>query len=333
MSESGPRKKMSVVVPVYFNEASLPHLFTKLQWLEAELATLSLDLELIFVDDGSLDGSWKALLDIRGARPATKLIKLSRNFGAVAASNTGFQFVTGDCFMVLSADLQDPVEQLLLMVRHWLDGRKFVISVRKERVDPLMTRLFAATFYVIVRNLVLESYPKGGFDLMLMDRALLPHLAGSSAHTNPNMLAYWLGFEPTVLEYKREERRFGKSRWTFRKKLKFFLDTVTGFSTAPIRLVSWLGVAVAMLSFVYGVWIAINAALGRIEAQGFATLAVLVSFFSGLILMSLGIVGEYLWRIFDLVNHKPKSVIDVTLLAPDGQSSPAAQLEGSTSSG
>lgn len=309
-------KTLSVVVPVYLNEASLLPLSEKLAWLEAELRELGVAMELILVDDGSDDDSWQRMFEIRSARPATKLIKLSRNFGAVAASNTGFQYVTGDCFIILSADLQDPVEQLVLMVRQWQEGHKFVISVRQEREDSLATRLFAGFFYVIVRRLVLENYPKGGFDLMLMDRAILPHMQRSSAHTNPNMLAYWLGFEPKVLYYRREARRHGKSRWTFRKKVKFFVDTVTGFSVAPIRLLSWVGVSTAFLSFLYGLWIAINALMGRIDAAGFPTLVVLVSFFSGLILLSLGIIGEYLWRIFDVVNQKPKSVVDVALLAP-----------------
>ena len=127
------RKTMSVVVPVYFNEGSLVYLFEQLLWLEAELDKVSLDLELIFVDDGSKDGSWNALVGFKQTRPATRLIRLARNFGAVAASNTGFQFVTGDCFMVLSADLQEPTEQLLEMAKEWRSGGKFVISVRKER--------------------------------------------------------------------------------------------------------------------------------------------------------------------------------------------------------
>jgi dolichol-phosphate mannosyltransferase len=303
------RRCVSVVIPVYFNEESLPSLFNELKWLEGELDALALDLELIFVDDGSKDRSWAVLLGLREGRPATRLIRLARNFGAVAASNTGFQFVTGDCFTVLSADLQEPIEQVLKMVEEWVAGNRFVISVRKGRDDPPITKAFAGAYYKVVRRLVLDTYPQGGFDLMLMDRAMLPYLQQSSVHTNPNMFAYWLGFQPVALPYKRRKRPFGRSRWTIRKKLTFFIDTVTGFSVIPIRLVSLAGVMTAVLSALYGVWIALNALSGRIDVSGFSTIVVLISFFSGLILFSLGIIGEYLWRIFDSVLQKPKSVI------------------------
>jgi dolichol-phosphate mannosyltransferase len=311
------RPRVSVVIPVYFNEESLTSLFTELNWLEGELDARGLDLELILVDDGSKDHSWAVLTDFKRRRPTTRLIRLARNFGAVAASNTGFQFVTGDCFTVLSADLQEPIEQVLEMVEKWIAGDRFVISVRMGREDPPITKALAAAYYKVVRRLVLETYPQGGFDLMLMDRAMLPYLQQSSVHTNPNMFAYWLGFQPVALPYQRRKRPFGKSRWTVRKKLTFFIDTVTGFSVVPIRLVSLAGVMTAVISAVYGIWIALNALFGRIDVSGFSTIVVLISFFSGLILFSLGIIGEYLWRIFDSVLQKPKSVIAEAWLDAD----------------
>jgi len=310
----GNGKTLSVVIPVYYNAKSLPELFAELGVFEKELDSRSLELELIFVNDGSGDDSLKQLLRIKKARPSTKIVDLSRNFGAIAASKTGFQFVTGDAFTILAADLQDPVEQVLLMVDNWLKGEKFIVSVREGREDPGSTKFFARIYYAVVRLLVVPNYPVGGYDLMLMDKAMLPHMATSGKHTNPNMYAFWLGFTPVKLPYHRRARRHGKSRWTFRKKLNFFMDTISGFSAAPIRLISAFGFVVALLSFAYGLNIIAQTLFDGSEVQGFATIVTLISFFSGTILVMLGIIGEYLWRTFEMVNNKPESVINQTYL-------------------
>ncbi len=311
---SQPRKTLSVVVPVYFNGPSIPDLHRDLDRLEAELTARQIDMELIFVNDGSGDDSLEQLLKLKAARPTTKVISLARNFGAVAASKTGFQFVTGDGLIILSADLQEPIEQVVRMVDEWIAGHKFVVSARAKRADPPVTRLFAWVYYKLLDLLVVRGYPKGGYDLMLLDAVMLPYMKSSTKSTNPNLYAYWLGFTPRVLAYERRERRHGRSRWTFRKKLKFLFDTVTGFSVTPIRALSAFGSVVALLSFIYGTLIIISAVFGKVPVQGFATLAVLISFFSGLILIMLGALGEYLWRVFDSVNNKPESVIEETFL-------------------
>jgi dolichol-phosphate mannosyltransferase len=307
-------KILSVVCPVYFNAESLPSLFDEISALEKELLSRGVGLELIFVNDGSGDKSLEELLKIKRARPATKVISLSRNFGSVAASKTGFKFVTGDAFLILSADLQDPPSQMLPMVDKWLEGHKFVVSARATREDPMATRLFAWVYYRLINWMVVAGYPSGGYDLMLMDKILHPHMASSTKHTNPTLYAFWLGFEPVVLHYDRRKRPHGHSRFTIRKKVKFFIDAISGFSVAPIRIVSLFGMVVALLSFIYGTNIVIMALLGNVAGTGFATLAALISFFSGLILFMLGVLGEYLWRVFDTVNDMPEAVIDETFL-------------------
>lgn len=303
-------RKVSVVVPVYWNEQSLPVLLAELVPIERQLGDRGYTLELIFVDDGSGDASLRELLKIKEQRPETKVIKLTRNFGAIHASKTGFQFVTGDCFMILAADLQDPPELILEMVKHWEQGCKFVLCARTGRQDPLMTTVYSSVYYWLLRLFVVKDYPKGGFDLALMDRALLPHLQNSSKNINTPLFAYWLGFEPTMIYYKRRERRFGKSRWSFGKKVKFFLDSLLGFSIVPIRFISLVGLIVSSLSFLYGAWILINTVLGRTAVPGFVTIVALIAFLLGLVIVMLGIIGEYLWRIFDETNKRPEAVID-----------------------
>jgi dolichol-phosphate mannosyltransferase len=305
----GP-KKVSIVVPVYFNEQSLPLLFEALLDIEAKLLEKNVEMELIFVDDGSQDSSLAELLKIKKQRPATKVIKLARNFGAVHASKTGYQFVTGDCFLSLAADLQDPPELILQMTDKWLLGSKFIICQRTRRHDALLSKLWGYIFYKLVRFLVVSNYPARGYDLALMDHALLPYLQSSSKNINHPLFAYWLGFQPEIILYERRKRLHGKSRWTASKRVKYFLDSLLGFSVFPIRLISLVGVVVSLVSFGYGALILVNALRGKTDVLGFATIVTILSFLLGLIIIMLGVIGEYIWRIFDEINKRPESVID-----------------------
>ena len=304
---------LSVVVPVYFNEASLPLLFDALLEIEEGLRERGLGLELIFVDDGSRDGSFAVLREIKKRRPATKVVKLTRNFGAVHASKTGFRFVTGDCFMILAADLQDPPELILQMADLWRQGAKFVICVREDREDSPVSVLFSQLYYRLIRLFVVGDYPPEGYDVGLMSKEMLPYMLDSSKNVNTALFAYWLGFEPVRIRYTRRKRVHGKSRWTFLKRVKFFLDSLLGFSILPIRLMSLFGAFVSLASFCYGTVIAINALRGLGSVPGFPTLVVIISFLLGVVIMMLGVIGEYLWRIFDEVSRKPETVIDEIL--------------------
>jgi glycosyltransferase involved in cell wall biosynthesis len=303
-------KKISIIIPVYFNEGSLPQLFKELGVLESKLSRRSVALELIFVDDGSGDSSLDHLLRFKKKRSSTRVVKLTRNFGAVHCSKTGFRFVTGDAFMSLAADLQDPLDLVPQMVDRWLAGSKFVICERIGRADPVISKLYSKIFYLLLRAFVIHDYPKGGYDVALMDKAFLPYVINSSKNVYTPLLAYWLGYKASVIEYFRPARKYGKSRWTFRKKLSAFLDIMLGFSITPIRIISALGAIVSIFSFTYGIDIVIAAFLGKVSVPGFSTVVALVTFLLGLIILTLGVIGEYLWRIFDETNLRPETVIE-----------------------
>ncbi len=303
-------KTLSIVVPVYFNAGSLPLLFEALRELELALAEREVALELIFVDDGSGDESLSLLLEFKAQRPRTTVAKLTRNFGAVHCSKTGFRFVRGDAFMILAADLQDPPQLVPAMVDRWLAGAKFVICERITRDDPLVSRIYSKLYYKLLRALVIPDYPEGGYDIALMDKAFLPHMLNSSKSVFTPLLAYWLGYKPDVLQYHRRGRAHGRSRWTFWKKFHTFLDVMLGFSITPLRVVSGIGVIVSLCSFLYGGSVLTHAFFRRIPVEGFATLVSLITFLLGLILLTLGIIGEYLWRIFDETNKRPETVIE-----------------------
>jgi glycosyltransferase involved in cell wall biosynthesis len=305
-----PKRMFSLIIPVYYNDATLLDLKLELDGLQDDLAERNLALETIFVDDGSGDQSYPMLLRIHGERPNTKVIKLTRNFGAISATRAGVEHVTGDAFCILAADLQDQPDQVLKMVDQWLDGERFVISVRLSRGDSFVSSMLARFYYLLFRALVIPGYPRGGFDLMLVDKELFRHFESMGKYTGLEIFAYWLGYDPKVLSYHRRPRPHGRSRWTLRKKFNYFLDNFTGFSVAPLRIMSALGILAALASFAYGTFLVLSALIDGVDVPGFVTVAVLISFFSGLILATLGLIGEYIWRIYDTVSGKPINIVE-----------------------
>jgi polyisoprenyl-phosphate glycosyltransferase len=310
-TEAKQDRTLSIIIPVYCNAPSLPQLVEELDWLENELVTQNIALETIFVDDGSDDDSYAVLQALKTDRPRTKIVKLTRNFGAKPATKAGLEFVTGDAMCILAADLQDPLEQVKNMVEVWLSGHKFVISERRTRKDSFSTKVLAGLYYALFRFLVMPGYPRRGFDLMIVDKEIIPKLKNIGKYTGLELFAFWLGYEPMVLQYDRRERRHGRSRWTLRKKVNFAIDNFTGFSIIPLRITSAIGITTALLSFFYGLFMVTSVLLHGSDLPGFPTIATLMAFLSGLILMSLGMIGEYLWRIYDNINGKPDSVIEI----------------------
>jgi len=303
-------KKISIVVPVYFNESSLNTLFDRLLVVRGNLAARNILTELIFVDDGSGDGSLAILRRFKADVPEIIVIKLTRNFGAMSAARAGLSHVTGDAFIILAADLQDPPGLIPQMVDRWLEGAKYIICQRLSRADPISSKIFSAFYYGIVRKLIVKNYPKKGFDLALMDSKYLPFLLNSGKHINISLFSFWLGIKPIVISYDRIARASGKSRWTFTKKLKLFFDSIFSFSAGPIRVISITGMFFSLLSFAYGFVVILSAILGKSTIPGYAATISILTFLLGLIIIMLGIIGEYVWRIFDEVSNHPHAVIE-----------------------
>lgn len=305
-------KIVSVVIPVYYNEPSLKPLFESLDTIETALGGRGMGLEVICIDDGSRDRSFSVLTDLQKGRPYLKLIKLTRNFGSMSAVKAGLQYVTGDCFMLLAADLQDDPALILELAERWQRGHQFVICERESRDDPFASKVFASVFYALFKRLAIKGYPEGGFDLFLLDKRYLPHIQHSEKNTNLLVLGYWLGVPPVVIKYKRRKREHGASRWTFAKKVKLFIDTFISFSYAPIRFISFMGILTSILSFLYGVFVVVYTLAAENPVPGWTTIVALITFLLGLIMLMLGIIGEYLWRILDEGRSRPEYVIEET---------------------
>ena len=302
-------RKLSVVIPVYQNEGSLPQLFLELETLQRTLSDSGTILECVFVNDGSTDNSLEILRSFKKLKPDWILINLSRNFGAVNCSKTGLSMVSGDAFIILAADLQDPPQLIISMCEEWTNGADFVICERETREDPLITKMFARVYYFLLRSFVVSNYPRGGYDFALMDKKMLKPIYESSKSMYTPILAWWLGFKPVTIKYHRAQRRHGKSRWTFGKKFNAAMDIFFGFSKKPIRFMTILGFFVATVSFILGVTITISALSGRISVPGYASIITLMLFMFGITLIMIGVLGEYLVRIVDEVNKRPFSVI------------------------
>jgi dolichol-phosphate mannosyltransferase len=308
---STDRIKLSIVVPVYYNELNIPYTIPRLQNLQNIMPEY--DFEFIFVDDGSKDNSFPLLLEAREQDPRIKVIKLSRNFGSMSAIQAGLGYTTGDCVGIIAADLQDPPEMFKEMVEHWKSGKKVILATREDREESFSQKLFSNTYYFLLEKLALKGYPKGGFDFLLIDKQVVHEVVKiHEKNTNIMSLIYWLGHDQVQIPYVRQERKLGKSRWTLSKKIKLFVDSFVSFSYSPIRIMSFIGVITAILSFLYGVFVIVGTLFGFIQLQGWTTIIALITFLLGIIMIMLGIIGEYLWRILDESRERPSYVVDKT---------------------
>lgn len=300
----------SIIIPVYYNEANLPETVPQLLGLAKKVEGYR--LELVFVDDGSGDCSLEILRDFQGKYPEiVKVVKLTRNFGSMAAIQAGFSVASGDCVGMISADLQDPPELFLEMLSHWEKGTKAVFAVRQDREEPFSQKLFSNTYYALVRRYAIADYPDGGFDFFLVDRRIVNEINRvQEKNTNLMSLIYWLGFKPILIPYVRRARTRGKSRWTLRKKAKLFVDTFVAFTFWPIRILSVIGFLVALISFGYGAFILVYWIFFGIDVKGWVPTMLIITFTTGLQMTMLGVLGEYLWRTLDEVRRRPSFVID-----------------------
>lgn len=301
---------ISVVVPVFHNAASLPDLLARLQALAD--AHVDDQFEFVFVDDGSRDESFAVLeLLVRNER-RMRLVKLARNFGAERAVPAGMSQARGAAVAVVAADLQDPPELLGEMIGHWKKGRKVVLATRGGRQDPLATRLFAAVFYAFFRRFAVRNMPAGGFDMCLLDRQVVDLILGVKDRSLylPGEIV-WFGFDPMTISYERQARpaKYGRSMWTFAKRRRYALDALVGFTPLPMRLAFAAGVFVAGIGLLSAVALLVALALGR-DVSGWAVVLVVSLILSGVNLLSLGWLGEYVWRASELARGRPTYVID-----------------------
>jgi polyisoprenyl-phosphate glycosyltransferase len=299
---------LTLVVPVFRNEDSIAELITVVQNLSDELSGA---LEAIFVIDGSPDRCAEILRRELPLRPMrTKLVVLTRNFGSFAAIRIGLLNGTGQHFVVMAADLQEPPEMVLQMNQALHeDAVDVVVGVRVTRDDPLLSRIPAQVFWGFYRRFVVPEMPPGGIDVFGCNRAFRDTLLQlQESHSSLIAQIFWLGYRRKTLAYHRQERRHGKSAWTLRKKINYLMDSVFAFTDLPVRLLIRTGSIGIFLALIYGMVLVASKLLGNISVPGYAMTALLIVFFSALNLLSLGVVGSYAWRAYENTKARPLAV-------------------------
>jgi len=300
--------RLSIVVPVYFNSDTLMLLYED---MKEKILTEIGDYEIVFVDDGSEDNSWEIMNQIRDMDDRVKCVRLSRNYGEHAAILAGLSNCTGDCAVTKQADLQEDSELVLRMYDSWKKGNKVVIAVREERDDSAIKKFFANAYYAIVRKFIDKNMPVGGFDCYLLDRQVIEVLKMLDEKNSALTLqVLMVGYRPDFIYFHRKDREIGESRWTLSKKIKLVMDSMMSFSYFPIKFMSTIGVICALISFIWIIGVLIERLTIGTPIQGWASLMCLVLFSTGMILLMLGVLGEYLWRTLDASRNRPPFLVD-----------------------
>ena len=306
--------KLSVVIPCYNEEPVLPMLFRR---LTEAAAGWNIDYEVICVDDGSRDSTWALLLAQHARDGRWRCLSLARNFGHQTAVSAGIFHATGDAVVVMDADLQDPPEAVSRLLEQWRAGYHVIHAVRTGRTDPALKSFFAWGFYRVLARLVPFQIPADAGDFCLLDRRVIDVLNAIPERARYlRGLRAWAGFRQASVGFQREPRAAGSPQYTWRKSLRLALDGVVSFSSAPLRIASlagwWisglalLGVVFVFVQRVFSDWFA---SIGMGPAPGFATIVISILFLGGVQLICLGILGEYLGRIYDEVKGRPRWIV------------------------
>jgi len=321
-SDRGALARLSIVVPIYNEVEVVPRLVDRL--------ARALDgagvgaWEAILVDDGSADRSFEALREAHGRDPRLKVVRLARNFGHQVAISAGLEYASGDAVMIMDGDLQDPPELVPEFVRLWREGWDVVYAVRRTRQEAWIKRVAYQLFYRLLRMLARLDIPLDSGDFCLMDRCVVDVVVRMRERNRfVRGLRTWAGFRQTALPYDRDPRAGGAPKYTFRRLVHLALDGIIGFSYFPLRLGTLLGIGAAAVSFLGIVFVLYLRLFTDRSIPGFASTAIIILFLGGVQLFTLGLIGEYVGRIYDEVRHRPLFVVRERVGLPDASTTEA----------
>jgi glycosyltransferase involved in cell wall biosynthesis len=302
------RQEIAIVIPAY-NEA--PGLAALVASIREVMSTLDVDWNVLFVDDGSTDGTLARIRELNAEDKRFTAISFSRNFGKEIAIAAGFRYARGDAVVLMDADLQHPPEVIHDFVARWREGFKVVFAQRLSRdADSWLRRLYSRTFHGVFRRIAQTRMPPGIVDFLLMDREAVTAMNRLGERTRFSKGLYaWVGFRSTVVPFASPDRFIGTSRWSFFKLLQFALDGLISFSSLPLKVWSYVGALISIGAIAYGVYMLIRTLFFDTDVPGFPSLIVSIMFFSGIQLVSLGVIGEYLARMYEEVKARPLFVI------------------------
>jgi dTDP-4-amino-4,6-dideoxygalactose transaminase/glycosyltransferase involved in cell wall biosynthesis len=301
--------KLGIVIPVYGNEKSLIDLHHR---ISQAFFKSDIELTIFFVNDRSPDNSQNILEELAAKDSRVRVLLLSKNHGSFVAIVAGLNYTKdNDAIAILSADLQDPPEIIPEMVTKWHEGYPVVLCVRRRRADSPVTKFFSSVFHKLYRKLIMPDMPEGGFDFCLIDRRVADVVIESSEkNTSLVGLIIWAGFERAYIPYDRAERLHGKSMWSFRKKMRYALNSVISFSSLPLRLSIFLGVALSILCFSGVAFTLFNYLSGRINVSGWTSLILVMLTLAAFQFLAFGILGEYFWNNLEQSRKRPLFIVD-----------------------
>ncbi len=306
--------RLSVVIPMYFEQDVARECHQRMT-----SALSGIDYELVYVNDGSTDDTLPILKELAGKDERVKVVSFSRNFGHQAAVTAGVDYATGDCIAIIDADLQDPPELIPDMIKLWQEGYDVVYAKRKKRKGESFFKLITAkVFYRVLASLTDTKIPTDTGDFRLIDRKVAEAFKKMGEHSRfiRGMVA-WLGFKQIPLEYVRDERYAGETKYPLKKMLKFAMDGILAFSVKPLKLVTQLGTLTLLFSLGIIIYVLISKFTGNALTPGWASTMIVITMLSGVQLISLGVVGGYIARIYDESRGRPLYLVDETLNIDD----------------
>ncbi|MCO5171210.1 MAG: glycosyltransferase family 2 protein [Planctomycetes bacterium] len=308
--------RVSFLLPAYNEAGNVRAMVERIERVAAGLR--GCEVECVFVDDRSRDDTPRVLAELARERPWVRFARLARNSGSHTAIACGLTLVRGDCAIILASDGQDPPELAPDLLARWRAGSAIVWGVRRAYRQSPLDRAAARTYRWLMNRLSEVRVPERGADMVLLDRRVVDAVNQTDERTSSFWeLVTWLGFEQASIPYDKAERTWGRSGWTFRKKLRAALDSLLTFSHAPIALISAMGFVVSLTAFLVAMLYLVNSltgglVLGPPTVPGWASLFVTILFIGGVQLLMLGIIGEYMWRVLDQVRGRPRFVIEAS---------------------
>lgn len=299
--------KYSIVAPVFNEEETLPHFYKR---VEDVMEGIGEPFELVLINDGSSDGSFLNMQDLHRRDPRVIVIDFSRNFGHQIAISAGLDYARGEAVIIIDSDLQDPPEVISDLIQHWKDGAEVVYAQRSRRKGETRFKLMtAAAFYRLITRITSINIPRDTGDFRLLDRSVVDALVKMREHHRfMRGLSVWVGFRQEAVLYERQERFAGTTKYPLRKMIRFSLDAITSFSHVPLELATSFGFILAAISLI-GILVAAALRIFTGAIIGQASTLILVLFLGGIQLIFLGIIGEYLGRIYDEVRARPLYIV------------------------
>jgi glycosyltransferase involved in cell wall biosynthesis len=308
MHDSG-NHNVSVIIPIYNEYEGIPYLTENLNTFFGQHPHLK--PEVIFVNDGSKDGSVERLLDMKHESYRARVISLSRNYGSHAALRAGISIATGELVCFNYADLQDPLELILQMEEKTKEGNDIIWAHRESTIVTLGEKTFSSIYAYLMKKFAFSNFPEKGFDIVMFNRKVANQVRENvEANSSIFLQILGMGFRQSSISYKKRERQTGVSKWTMSKKIKLFIDSFVAFSYAPIRMVTIIGFSMFFIGLLWTIYIVTRKLLYHDLASGWPALISILTIGFGITNISLGIIAEYLWRTLDASRKRPVFIID-----------------------